>query len=62
MSSTLKLEEAMKKAGIGQIIEIITDYDGALEDIPQWCEKRGQEFIGLKEDGEYFRFYIRRVR
>uniref|UniRef100_A0A7J3M2B0 Sulfurtransferase TusA family protein n=1 Tax=Archaeoglobus fulgidus TaxID=2234 RepID=A0A7J3M2B0_ARCFL len=44
------------------MIEIITDYDGALEDIPQWCEKRGQEFIGLKEDGEYFRFYIRRVR
>lgn len=28
----------------------------AFEDIPQWCEKRRQEFIGLKEDGEYFRF------
>lgn len=58
----LKLEEAIRKVKPGQIIEIVTDYDGALDDIPNWCERRGQEFIGVEEDGEYFKFYIRRVR
>lgn len=58
----LKLEEAIRKVEPAQIVEVVTDYDGALEDIPHWCEERGQEFIGVREDGEYFRFYIRRVR
>ena len=37
----------------GQVLEVLTDYDGALEDIPAWCEKCGQEFVGLEKDIEY---------
>ena len=33
----------------GQGLEILTDYDGALEDIPAWCAKHGQEFVGIGE-------------
>ena len=35
--------KCMKK---GQVLEVLTDYDGALEDIPEWCRKHGQEFVG----------------
>ena len=28
--------KCMKK---GQVLEVLTDYDGALEDIPDWCQK-----------------------
>ncbi len=47
----------------GQVLEILTDYDGALEDIPAWCDKNGQEFLGLcEEDGEdVYRLYIRKL-
>ncbi len=58
----LKLQEMIKKVEPGQIIEIITDYDGALEDIPQWCEKTGHEFIGVEDDTDFFKFYIRRTK
>ncbi len=58
----LKLQEMIKKVEPGQIVEIITDYDGALEDIPQWCEKNGHEFIGVEDDTDFFKFYIRRTR
>ncbi|MBC7357948.1 TusA-related sulfurtransferase [Desulfacinum infernum DSM 9756] len=46
----------------GQVLEILTDYDGALEDIPAWCAKNGQEFIGIGEDEENdcYRLYIRK--
>ena len=46
----------------GQILEVLTDYDGALDDIPDWCSKCGHEFIGMEEDDEYYRFYIRKKK
>lgn len=58
----LKLQEMIKKVEPGQIVEIITDYDGALEDIPNWCEKTGHEFIGVEDDTDFFKFYIRRIK
>ncbi len=49
--------KCMKK---GQVLEVMTDYDGALNDIPDWCKKCGHEFIGVEEDDEYFKFYIKK--
>ncbi len=56
----LKLEEMMRTLEPGQVLEIMTDYDGALEDIPGWCERTGNEFLGLEETDDYFKFYIRK--
>ncbi len=58
----LKLEEQMKELDQGQILEIITDYDGALEDIPAWCEKTGNEFLGMEDVGDFFKFYIKKLK
>lgn len=57
----LKLDEMVKEVEKGQVLEILTDYDGALEDIPGWCEKTGNEFIGLEEAEDYYKFYIRKT-
>jgi len=40
----------------------LTDYDGALEDIPQWCEKCGQEFLGMEEDEDCYKLYIKKKK
>lgn len=56
----LKLQEKIKELDDGQILEIMTDYDGALEDIPGWCEKTGNEFLGIKETEDFYKFYIRK--
>jgi len=58
----LELNESIKKIEVGQVLELITDYDRALEDVPRWCEVFGQEFLGVYEDGETYRFYIRRKK
>jgi tRNA 2-thiouridine synthesizing protein A len=44
----------------GQVLEVLTDYDGALNDIPDWCRKCGHEFIGVEEDDECYKFYIKK--
>jgi len=33
-----------------------------LEDIPAWCEKTGNEFLGIEESEDYYKFYIKKVR
>jgi TusA-related sulfurtransferase len=57
----LKLEEQIKELEQGQILEIMTDYDGALEDIPAWCNRTGNEFLGMEETGDFFKFYIKKL-
>lgn len=58
----LKLDEQIKELEKGQILEILTDYDGALEDIPGWCRKTGNEFLGIEESEDFYKFYIRKER
>ncbi len=49
----------MKK---GQVLEVLTDYDKALEDIPNWCDKCGQEFLGMEEDDDCYKLYIKKKK
>lgn len=58
----LELNESIKKIEPGQILELITDYDRALEDVPRWCEVFDQEFLGVVDEGDVFKFYIRRKK
>jgi TusA-related sulfurtransferase len=57
----LKLDEMIKELEHDQVLEVLTDYDGALEDIPEWCEKTGNEFIGMGESEDFYKFYIRQT-
>lgn len=58
----LTIEERVHEIETGQTLAILTDYDGALEDIPQWCEKTGNEFLGIYEDVDHYKFYIKRIK
>jgi tRNA 2-thiouridine synthesizing protein A len=57
----LKLDEMIKDLEVGQVLEVLTDYDGAMEDIPQWCRRTGNEFIGMNETEDFYKFYIRKT-
>jgi TusA-related sulfurtransferase len=46
----------------GQVLEVLTDYDGALEDIPAWCKKCGHEFVGVEEDVDCYKLYIKKAK
>jgi TusA-related sulfurtransferase len=58
----LTIEEKVRELKIGQTLAILTDYDGALEDIPAWCARTGNEFLGIYEDTDHYKFYIRKIR
>ena len=58
----LEPAEFLRDLHTGQVLEILTDYDGALEDIPAWCRKCGEEFIGIEEDEECYKLYIKKAK
>lgn len=58
----LTIEDKVKEIKTGQILSILTDYDGALEDIPEWCLKTGNEFMGIYEDSDHYKFYIKKLK
>jgi len=55
-----ELAKVMKKAQPGQIVELLADDEGALQDVPAWCETTGNEYLGHKEEDGILIFYVRK--
>jgi len=57
----METEQKMKELENGEVLEVITDYENALDDIPEWCDKTGNELLGVDDSEEYFKFYIKKA-
>jgi tRNA 2-thiouridine synthesizing protein A len=45
----------------GQVLEVLSDDEGIKKDMPAWCESTGNEFLGLEEQGDQIRVYVRKT-
>jgi TusA-related sulfurtransferase len=56
----MKTSNKIKKMHPGQILEVQSDDDGIEKDMPAWCKRTGNEYLGLtKKNGEYH-VYVRK--
>jgi TusA-related sulfurtransferase len=44
----------------GQVLEVLSDDPGILNDMPAWCETTGHEFLGWSQQGREYRVYVRK--
>ncbi|HEY3414094.1 MAG TPA: sulfurtransferase TusA family protein [Armatimonadota bacterium] len=57
----LAARRAIDGVGVGQTLEIRSSDAGSQEDIPAWCKKTGQQYLGsLSKDGYRSLFVTRR--
>ena len=56
----LKAKKAMEALESGQILEILGTDEGSKIDLPGWCERVGHAFLGVKEERDSFKFYIKK--
>jgi TusA-related sulfurtransferase len=47
---------------VGEVLEVVSTDAGIRADMPAWCRMSGQEFLGLEEDGEVIRVYVRKLK
>lgn len=57
----VKLAQKMKEIQPGQILELLADDVGAKEDVPAWCNRTGNELVGIEEKEDVLTFYIKKV-
>lgn len=55
-----KASSKIKEMQPGQVLEVQSDDDGIEMDMPAWCRRTGNEYLGqIKESGEY-RVFVRK--
>ena len=57
----VKLNQAIKKAEIGQIVEATATDPGVLGDIPAWCKTTGNELIKMDREDKVIRFWVKKT-
>ena len=46
----------------GILLEIIADDSGIIEDMPNWCKTTGQEFLGIEQNDDEYRAYVKKIK
>ncbi len=57
----VKLSKKIKKMESGQVLELLADDEGALEDIPAWCRKTGNELVETVDADNSWKFYVKKA-
>ncbi len=53
----------MNELKVGEVLEVISDDEGIIEDMPAWCKNSGQLVLRFTEEKEgVFKFYIKKVK
>ena len=58
----IRTAQKIKEIKIGEVLEVTSMDQGIKEDMPSWCRQTGQEFLGLEEEGEVIKVYVRKLK
>ncbi len=57
----VKTAEKIKQLKSGEVLEIVADDKGIKLDMPAWCEATGHEFLGMEEEGNEIKLYVKKT-
>jgi tRNA 2-thiouridine synthesizing protein A len=58
----IQTAKAIKSMKAGEVLEVVSTDKGITTDMPAWCRMSGQEFLGLEEEGDVIRVYVRKIK
>lgn len=58
----MELIRAIKSASVGETVALWTTEAGSKKDIPLWCQKAGQEFVGVVQMDGYEEIQVKKVK
>lgn len=57
----IKTYEKVKEMKAGEILEVISDDEGIIKDMPAWCKTTGNEFLGFdKLEDNVYKVYVKK--
>ena len=57
----IKTAEKINELEVGQVLEVISDDQGIVEDMPNWCKMTGHEFVGIQQKDDEFKVYVKKI-
>ncbi len=57
----VKTAQKIKELEPGQVLEVLSDDRGIVNDMPAWCSKTGHECLGVEESDGEFHAFVRRA-
>jgi tRNA 2-thiouridine synthesizing protein A len=58
----IQTSKKIKEMKIGEVLEVVSTDIGIKEDMPAWCRQTGQEFLGVEEERDVFKAYVRKIK
>lgn len=58
----MELIRAIKSSSVGETIALYTTDPGSKTDIPLWCQKAGQEYLGVTPHDGFEEIQVRKIR
>ena len=55
-----KTSNKVKELQSGQILEVLSDDDGIVKDMPAWCRMTGNEFLGIASESGEYKAYVKK--
>lgn len=56
----VKTAQRLKEMKPGEVLEVVADDIGMRSDMPAWCDKTGNEFLGIEESDGEIKVYVRK--
>jgi tRNA 2-thiouridine synthesizing protein A len=58
----IKTAAKVKQMNIGEVLKVLSDDPGILEDMPAWCKTSGNELMFIEEHGDEYYVFIRKLK
>jgi tRNA 2-thiouridine synthesizing protein A len=58
----VETRKAIRKASVGEVIEVTGDHPASKKEIPMAVSSLGQELVGVTEDGKKWKIRIKKVK
>ena len=56
-----RLRKELDSMEVGQVVELLGDDPASLEDIPALCKRTNQECLEILNEGDHYRFFVKKV-
>lgn len=57
----IKTSQKIDDIQAGEVVEVLSDDEGIVQDMPNWCEMTGNKFLGIEQDGDEYRAYVQKT-
>ena len=57
----IQTAQKIKEMKVGDVLEVISTDAGVEADMQAWCRQTGHEYLGLEEEGDTIKVYVRKV-